>query len=83
MKSINAITAAMIVGLGLSCGSPDISAASEIIHDAEYYILESQNGEKWAKADIGLSKKLAALKMKFGTTPNIIYILWDDQQVGA
>ena len=40
----------------------------------------ARNGHKpmlvWAK-------KLAALKKKHGTTPNIIYILWDDQQVGA
>ncbi len=83
MKSKNAITVAIAVGLGLSYGSPAISAAQNIIHDAEHYILKSQNSEKWAKADIGLNKKLAALKKKFGTTPNIIYILWDDQQVGA
>jgi len=83
MKSKNAITVAIAVGLGLSYGLPAISTAQDIIHDAEYYILESQNGEKWAKADIGLDKKLATLKKKHGTTPNIIYILWDDQQVGA
>ena len=58
-------------------------AAGPIIHDAEHYILKSQNGEKWAQADVGVSEKLAALKKKHGTTPNIIYILWDDQQVGA
>jgi arylsulfatase len=58
-------------------------AADPIIHDAEHYILKSQNGEKWAQADVGVSEKLAALKKKHGTTPNIIYILWDDQQVGA
>ena len=58
-------------------------AATPIVHDAEHYILKSQNGEKWAQADVGVSEKLAALKKKHGTTPNIIYILWDDQQVGA
>ena len=60
---------AAVVGLVLSCGSPEVSAAKEIIHDAEYYILKSQNGEKWAKADVAVSEKLAALKKKHGTTP--------------
>ena len=57
--------------------------AAPIIHDAEYYIVKSQNSEKWAKADLTIQKKLDALKKKHGTRPNIIYILWDDQQVGA
>jgi arylsulfatase len=83
MKGLSVITVAMVIGLGLSGVSPDVSAAKEIIHDAEYYILKSQNGEKWAQADVGVSKKLAALEKKYGTPPNIIYLLWDDQQVGA
>ncbi|MCK5665946.1 MAG: sulfatase-like hydrolase/transferase, partial [Thiotrichaceae bacterium] len=58
-------------------------SAKEIIHDAEYYILKSQNSEKWASADRDLDKKLSALKKKHGAPPNIIYILFDDQQVGA
>ena len=57
--------------------------AKDIVHDAEYYILKSQNGEKWATADTALKKKLTALKKKHGTPPNIVYILFDDQQVGA
>ncbi|RLE18618.1 MAG: sulfatase, partial [Acidobacteria bacterium] len=73
----------MVIGLGLSYGLPSVSTAEEIIHDAEYYILKSQNGEKWAKADVAVSEKLAALENNFGTPPNIIYLLWDDQQVGA
>jgi arylsulfatase len=60
-----------------------VNAQDQIIHDAEYYILESQNGERWATEDAEIDKKLAALKKKHGTTPNIIYILWDDQQFGA
>jgi arylsulfatase len=83
MKDLSVITVAMVIGLGLSGVSPDVSAAKEIIHDAEHYILKSQNGEKWAQADVGVSKKLADLEKKYGTPPNIIYILWDDQQVGA
>ena len=57
--------------------------AKDIVHDAEYYILKAQNGERWAEADKSLDKKLADLKKKHGSTPNIVYILWDDQQVGA
>ena len=58
-------------------------AQDAIIHDAEYYILKEQNGEKWANANVDLNKKLDALEKKHGIPPNIIYILWDDQQVGA
>jgi len=83
MNSLSVTTVGLVVGLMLSGGSSDVSAAKKIIHDAEHYILESQNGEKWAKADIAVGQKLAALKKKHGTPPNIIYILWDDQQVGA
>lgn len=56
--------------------------AQEIIHDAEYYILEAQHGEKWKKEDKSLDKKLAALEKKYGTPPNIIYVLWDDIAFG-
>lgn len=67
----------------ISCFSITPQAEDKIIHDAEYYILESQNGEKWAKEDTEIDKKLVELKKKHGQPPNIVYILWDDQQVGA
>ena len=54
-----------------------------IIHDAEYYILEAQNGQKWAAEDKALDAKLAELKEKHGTPPNIVYVLWDDTTFGA
>jgi arylsulfatase len=60
-----------------------VTYAKQIIHDAEYYVLEAQNGKKWAAEDAELDKKLAALKKKYGQPPNIVYILWDDQQYGA
>jgi hypothetical protein len=34
---------------------------AEIIHDAEYYVLEAQHGKKWAAEDKELDKKLAKL----------------------
>ena len=52
-------------------------AATPIIHDAEYYILKSQNGEKWAAEDKALDQKLAELKKKNGgKPPNIVYLQW-------
>ncbi len=82
MKSFAVIATATAVGLVLSCGSPDVSAAKDIIHDAEFYVLKAQNGEKWADQDKELDKKLKALKDKYGTPPNIIHIMWDDTPVG-
>ena len=34
-----------------------IAYASDIIHDAEYEILEAQNGERWAVEDKEIEKK--------------------------
>ncbi len=56
--------------------------AQDIIHDAEQYILLARHGEKWAAQDKELDKKLAALRKKYGTPPNIIHIMWDDTAVG-
>jgi len=58
------------------------ATANEIVHDAEYYVLEAQNGEKWAAEDSSLQQKLAELKKKHGTPPNIIHIMWDDTAFG-
>jgi arylsulfatase len=69
-----ALLGAALLGLKLN--------AQEIIHDSEYYILEAQHGEKWATEDEGLQKKIAELKKKYGTSPNIIHIMWDDMPVG-
>ncbi|OEU68344.1 MAG: hypothetical protein BA867_13440 [Desulfobacterales bacterium S5133MH16] len=55
---------------------------AEIIHDAEYYVLEAQHGKKWAAEDKELDKKLAKMRKKHGTPPNIIHIMWDDTAVG-
>jgi arylsulfatase A-like enzyme len=57
--------------------------ADEIVHDAEFYILEAQNGEKWNAEDKRLQARLAELKKKHGRPPNIVYILWDDMTFGA
>jgi arylsulfatase len=55
------------------------SLAADIVHDAEYYVLAKQNGEKWAAQDKGLDEKLAAFReQNGGKPPNILYILIDD-----
>jgi arylsulfatase len=59
------------------------SQAGKIVHDAEYYILEAQNGKKWAVEDKQLDKKLAELRKKYKNPPNIIHFMWDDQPVMA
>ena len=56
--------------------------ADKIIHDAEYYVVEVQNKEKWAAEDADLDRRLAELKEKHGTPPNIIHIMFDDLAFG-
>jgi arylsulfatase len=56
--------------------------SDKIVHDAEYYILEVQNREKWAAEDKDLDARLAELREKHGTPPNIIHIMWDDTAFG-
>jgi len=65
-----------------SLASAAYAASGKIVHDAEYYILAAQRGERWAVEDKELDAKLAELRKKFGTTPNIIHIMWDDTAVG-
>jgi arylsulfatase len=60
-----------------------LAAEGKIIHDTEYYILEAQNGEKWAADDKAVDEKLAEFKKKNdGKSPNIFYILIDDLGFG-
>jgi arylsulfatase len=54
----------------------------EIVHDAEFYVLEAQHGEKWGAEDKQLDAKLTALREKYGKPPNIIHVMWDDTALG-
>ena len=57
--------------------------AEDIAHDAEYYILESQNAETWAAEDKAIDEKLAEVReQNGGKPPNILYILLDDVGFG-
>jgi arylsulfatase len=54
-----------------------------IVHDADYYILEAQHGEKWAVDDQAVDKKLVEFRKKNGgKPPNVLYILIDDLGFG-
>ena len=77
----------MIIFLGLVGALVSVLTAgqanAEIIHDAEYSILEAQNGERWAAEDKEIDAKLAELRKKHGgKPPNIVYILLDDVGFG-
>src|SRR5271165_298149 len=80
-------TTSFALALIFGCATliPTAVAQSEkpkIIHDSEYYILETQHGDQWAAEDQELTKKLAELRKKYGAPPNIIHIMWDDTAVG-
>lgn len=65
----------IFLALSLSTQAQD----APIVHDAEYYILEAQNGERWADEDKAIDKTLANFrKQNDGNPPNIVYILLDD-----
>ena len=38
--------------------------ARDVVHDAEFYVLKAQHGERWAKEDKSLDAKLAELEKK-------------------
>jgi arylsulfatase len=77
MKSASSI---LLIGLLLLA---TLASAGEIVHDAEYAIIEAQNGKAWAADDKALDKKLAEIRKKNGgKPPNIVYILLDDVGFG-
>ena len=70
-------------GCMLACSAgAQRGSAEDIVHDAEYYILEAQNGERWEAEDRQLDARLAELRRKHGAPPNIIHIMWDDTAFG-
>jgi arylsulfatase len=60
-----------------------ITAAADIVHDAEYYVLERQHGERWAADDRAVDARLAEYRRKHDRRPpNVLYILIDDVGFG-
>lgn len=69
--------------LGTLVSTLGLFAEAPIIHDAEYKILEAQNGQQWKADDKKIDQKLEAYRKKNGgKAPNIIYILLDDVGFG-
>ena len=65
MNRIHQLTAvALFLGLALVWGFPAAARAADIVHDSEYYVLEAQNGEKWAADDKVVDAKLAEFRAK-------------------
>ena len=69
----------VLIVIAILFGTSSVQATDKIVHDAEYYILEAQNVEKWKADDKVVDKKLAEFRKKNGgNPPNILYILIDD-----
>ena len=69
----------MFFCLLLAIHAPQVLSGQAIVYDAEHYILETQNNEKWVTDDKTVEAKLAAFRAKNGgKPPNIPYILVDD-----
>ena len=69
----------------LSAGVISMStlAASPIVHDGEYYFVETQYRDQWAAQDKNIETKLAQLReANGGKRPNILYVLIDDVSFG-
>ena len=83
-KAFSLIMASAVLAMLCLVTNGALAAASKnkIVHDAEFYILNAQNGEKWAVEDKEVDEKLAELRKKFGRPPNIIHIMWDDTAFG-
>jgi len=75
----SSLASTALIALAAICCIPTIASADAIVHDAEYYILEAQNAEKWSADDKAVDAKLADFrKGNGGKPPNILYILIDD-----
>ena len=72
----------MLTLLAVCSGSVFADSGKQIVHDAEYYVLEAQNGDRWNAEDEGLQQRLAELRKKYKTPPNIVHIMWDDTAFG-
>lgn len=57
--------------------------AKDIVHDAEYYLIEAQNGKRWKSDDQKIDGLHAEYRKKNdGSPPDIVYILLDDVVCG-
>ena len=70
--SLGKYVLALVTAVGL------VSTSFAAQFDAPYYELKKKHGAEWTKEDKAIDAKLAALEKKYGSKPNIIYILTDD-----
>jgi arylsulfatase len=82
MTALLATAGSLCVGLLAGVDTASAQQGKPIVHDAEYYVLDAIHGEQWRVEDKDLDQKLAELRKRFGTPPNIIHIMWDDTAVG-
>jgi arylsulfatase len=80
LKRLSLVCALALMATGTPARAQ--STAGNIVHDAEYYVLRAQNGERWDEEDRALDQKLAQLRETFGGPPNIIHVMWDDTAFG-
>jgi len=72
-------TAAALATIAVFSLFTSITVGEGVVHDAEYYVLAAQNGERWQAEDNALDQRLAEFREKNGgNPPNIFYILIDD-----
>jgi hypothetical protein len=83
-RAITGLTTALkVVASALVAIAVPTMAAKPIIHDGEYYFVEAQYKDAWAKEDKDIETKLANLREKNrGKRPNILYVLIDDVSFG-
>ncbi len=80
---IKALVRTLFAGATLAALTSTAFAQSEIVRDAEFYILEEQNRDKWAAEDQAIDATLAQFRERNGgNPPNILYILLDDVGFG-
>ncbi len=74
----------VILGMSLAILTNAVSAEeAPVVQDAEFYILQSQHAEQWAKDDAAVDEMLAEFRERNGgKPPNILNILIDDVGFG-